>query len=169
MIVGIGLICFLLLLIHSQQQYLQEEVPLRPTCRPTVLDPLECRASCLLPHKYIDIKYRNASLKKKPKELPPQLLKPDYIPSEEEVDMLYLGCDADRTRPNKPMAIVRPFVYKNNEELLKNLGYWEMNDLLPCTSKDETRIDLIFYFHRAIECNPSIKEAIQAMLLAIPR
>jgi hypothetical protein len=110
-------------------------------------------------HSAVEIIQKKEPFKEVAEKIPARLFRSGYIPNEDETDILYLGCDLgtfynylfqypDASRFSKRIAIVRPFVYKNVESLLRNLGYWEMEELLPCKPGKKLPIDLIFWFHR---------------------
>lgn len=115
-------------------------------------------------------------LQQDPKQFPDELFHANYSLTEDEADRMYLGCDIDQKRLHrnaKRLAIVRPFIYKNIGSLLQNIGYWEMDEIFPCTLlpsiDSEMQIDLVFWFHRSLDCNPSIIKAIEAMFQNITR
>ncbi len=69
----------------------------------------------------------------------------------------------------KKIAVVRPMVYHNVEMVLTNLAYWEQDGLQGCLNSDSSTVDLIFWFHRSLECNPSVIESTEHLLAALPK
>lgn len=50
---------------------------------------------------------------------------------------------------------------------MENIGFWNQKELFPCDLENSDRnlnIDLVFWFHRALECNPSIIISIKTLL-----
>jgi hypothetical protein len=80
---------------------------------------------------------------------------------------------------------VKPFVYGNINALLHSISIWDHEDIFPCMerfviiffinalftlhcSSNHKKIDLVFWFHRDIECNPSLIHAIEIILSKMP-